>query len=268
MPERATRRRFLTASAVGALTALAGCTELQESLIETTQPTDETQQAVSSGTQADNQEVQEVGKAIRSAVVSVNTKTGSTAGGSGTGWFVTENLVVTNSHVIDGAASITCWTLDGDSFEPEIVNATDYRSSPYHDVAILRTEFSAPKTLSLGDESSLNDGQTVVQVGHPFAIGNWVIASGEYVREQAFGDAILSTVPHMSGNSGSPLVTLDETVVGLTTGGVPKQQRSRRPDEAPEPVEPNVYESYQDATYATHNPASLVEEYLNDWTSE
>jgi len=113
----------------------------------------------------------------------------------------------------------------------------------------------------------LTEGQTVVQVGHPFAIGNWVIASGEYVRGQKFGDAILTTTPNMSGNSGSPLVTLDETVVGLTTGDVPKQQRSRGPNEAPEPVEPEVYESYQDATYATHDPASVVEEYLDDWIS-
>jgi len=275
MAQRATRRRLLKAGAVGTLTSLAGCTELQESLVETTepadkttQPIDETEQAEVSESRASNQQVQQVGKAIRPAVVNISTRTGTTAGSSGTGWFVAENLVVTNSHVVDGASSITCWTLDGDSFESAVVNSTDYRSRPYHDVAVLRTDFSAPKSLSLGDESSLAERQTVVQVGHPYAIGNWVIASGEYVRNQKFSDAILTTTPNMSGNSGSPLVTLDETVVGLTTGGVPKQRRSRRPGEAPEPVEPEVYESYQDSTYATHNPATIVEEYLNDWTSE
>jgi len=260
--------------AVGTLTSLAGCTELQTSLVETTEPTetarstDESEQAGTANTGGDTQTVQQVGKAIRPAVVSIDTQTNNTSGSGGTGWFVTENLLITNSHVIDGASSITCWTLDGDSFQPDVVNATDHRSQPYHDVALLRTDFAAPKTLSLGDESSLTEGQTVVQVGHPFAIGNWVIASGEYVRDQKYGDAILTTTPNMSGNSGSPLVTLDETVVGLTTGDVPKTQPSRDPNKAPKPVEPEVYETYQDATYATHNPATVVEEYLNDWTSE
>lgn len=275
MAQRATRRRLLKASAVGALTSLAGCTELRASLVETTdppdetaQPTEETEQTDASESAADDQQVQRVGKAIRPAVTSISTRTGTAAASGGTGWFVAENFVITNSHVVDGASSITCWTLEGDSFEAEVVDSTDYRSRPYHDVALLRTDFSAPKVLSLGDESSLTEGQTVVQVGHPYAIGNWVIASGEYVRERKFGDAILTTTPNMSGNSGSPLVTLDGTVVGLTTGGVPKERRSRRVGEAPEPVEPTVYESYQDATYATHNPATLVEQYLNDWTPE
>lgn len=95
-----------------------------------------------------------------------------------------------------------------------------------------------------------------------------MIATGEYVRKQEYGDALLTTTPNISGNSGSPLFTSDGEVVGLTTGDVPKKQSTRGPDEGPEPVEPEVYESYQDATYATHDPVSLVESYLNDWITE
>lgn len=263
MSNQLTRRRLLELGAAGSFTALAGCADLRPSIDATTTPADDTEQP-----SADESAVQQVGKAIRPAVVSVDTRTSSTGGGGGTGWFVDDSHVITNSHVIDGAASITCWTLDGESFEPTLVDSTDYRSQPYHDVALLRTEFDAPETLSLGEESTLREGQTVVQVGHPFAIGNWVIASGEFVREQEFNGAILTTVPNMSGNSGSPLVTLDANVVGLTTGGVPKEQPDRAPDEAPEPVAPDVYESYQDATYATHDPASTVERYYDEWTGE
>lgn len=275
MTDRPSRRRVLEASAAGILTGLAGCAEFQESLVETTRtPEDDTDpeetrtRATDESQSARESDVQQVGKAIRPAVVSIDTMTSASAGSGGTGWFVDEHLIVTNSHVIDGASEITCWTLEGDSFEPELVGATDHRSQPYHDVALLRTDFSAPKALTLGDESTLARGQPVVQVGHPFAIGNWVISTGEYVRQQEYGDALLTTTPNMSGNSGSPLVTLDEGVVGLTTGDVPKEQSRRGPNEAPQPVEPEVYESYQDATYATHDPVSLVEEYLNDWTSE
>lgn len=262
MSNQLTRRRLLGLGAAGSLTALAGCTALRSSVDDTPTPADDTEQPSS-----DESAVQQVGKAIRPAVVSVDTRTSSSGGGGGTGWFVDDSHVVTNSHVIDGASSITCWTLEGESFEPTVVDSTDYRSQPYHDVALLRTEFDAPETLSLGDESTLQEGQTVVQVGHPFAIGNWVIAKGEFVRRRAFNNTILTTTPNMSGNSGSPLVTLDADVVGLTTGGVPKEQPDRGPNEAPEPVDPEVYETYQDATYATHNSASVVEQYVDEWTS-
>lgn len=266
MANRSTRRWVLKSSAVGLTTGLAGCSDFQEQLVETTQTSAETRtEGADESQSAREQEVQQVGEAIRPAVVSVDTKMTSSSGGGGTGWFVDDHLIITNSHVIDGASSIACWTLDGESFEPEVVESTDHRSQPYHDVALLRTDFTAPKVLSLGDESTLSRGQPVVQVGHPFAIGNWVISTGEYVREQDYGDAILTTTPNMSGNSGSPLVTLDEQVVGLTTGDVPREQSHRGRDEAPEPVEPEVYESYQDATYATHNPASVVQDYLDDW---
>lgn len=263
MPRQVTRRRFLEASAIGSLAGLTGCTSLPSSVDDTAKPADDTETQPSG-----EQEVQQVGEAIRPAVVVVDTQTGGATGSGRTGWFIDDGHVITNSHVIDGASSITCWTLAGESFETEVIASTDYRSQPYHDVALLRTEFDAPETLSLGDESTLRDGQTVVQVGHPFAIGNWVIASGEYVRKQEFGDAILTTTPNMSGNSGSPLVTMEREVVGLTTGGVPKERSDRRPGEAPEPVAPTVHDTYQNATYATHDPASLVEQYVDEWTSE
>lgn len=266
MPNRVTRRGLLEASAVAAVASLAGCASLRPSGTDTADPAAGGPPATDTPS-AGGREIQQVGKSIRPAVVSVETRTSSTGGGGGTGWFVDDHHVVTNSHVVDGASSITCWTLDGESFEPEVVDSTDYRAQPYHDVALLRTEFDAPGTLSLGDESALTEGQPVVQVGHPFAVGNWVISSGEFVREREFGDTILTTTPNMSGNSGSPLVTLEETVVGLTTGSVPKEQPDRARDEAPEPVEPDVYESYEDATYATHDKASVVGQYVEEWTA-
>lgn len=234
---------------------------------ESTGTTTESVSASGGSQSEDGGPVQGVGEAIRPAVVKVETGTSSGSGGAGTGWFVDDGVVVTNSHVVDGATSVTCWTLDGASFEPTVVESTDYQSSPYHDVAVLQADVSAPESLSLGDESTLTEGQTVVQVGHPFAIGNWVISTGEYVRDQRHGDAFLTTTPNMSGNSGSPLVTMDASVVGLTTGGVPKERSVREAGEAPEPVAPTVYESYQDATYATHNSASVVQRYVDEWTS-
>ncbi len=82
MKQRATRRRLLATTAVGAVTSLAGCTELQASLVETTEPadessrpTDETEQADTKNSGADNQQVQRVGKSIRPAVVSISTQT-------------------------------------------------------------------------------------------------------------------------------------------------------------------------------------------------
>lgn len=264
------RRKALRTVLAGGLAGLAGCS------VSTLEPTDgsaatpsrrssaTTDAAASS--ESPSGSALEVGTSIRPAVVVVRRDSGGGRSRAGTGWFVRENVVATNSHVVGDVDSVTCWTLDGTELDGTVTHRTEYGTRPYHDVATVRVDGSAPRTLPIGSEASLEEGRRLVQVGHPFNVGNWVIGAGEYVGEGYGEGRILSTVPHASGNSGSPVVTLDGRVVGLTTGSVPRERGFERRGEAPEPVETNVYEEYPDGTYATHNAASLLTEYLSEWS--
>lgn len=258
-----TRRKALRTVLAGGLAGIAGCSA---SSLDPIDGRTATPSATSDAAAASPSETAlEVGKSIRPTVVVVRRGSASGRSGAGTGWFVRENVVVTNSHVVGDVDSVTCWTLDGTKLGGTVTHRTEYESRPYHDVATVRVDGSAPRTLSIGSEASLDEGQRLVQVGHPYNVGNWVIGAGEYVGAGYREGTIHSTVPTASGNSGSPVVTLDGRAVGLTTGGVPRERVLRRRGEAPEPVETKVYEEYPDSTYATHNAASLLTEYLSEW---
>jgi hypothetical protein len=70
----------------------------------------------------------------------------------------------------------------------------------------------------------------------------------------------------MRGNSGSPLLTLDGAVVGMTFGSVPK--RRTIPDEAPTIGSTAVYVSYprDDVEHAGPLAIETVEKHLELWT--
>lgn len=198
-----------------------------------------------------------VAETVRQAVVTI---TGN-SGGTGTAWFVDSNTLVTNAHVVDGSDSFECFTIDGDSFSPTLLGASDYFNNPYHDVAVLETDYTAQTSLSIGDSTSLERDQPVLQVGHPYSVGNWVISIGRY-QSDGFGDTIHTSVPNESGNSGSPLVNSDGDVVGLTTGNTSEGSGSSGD---PEPVEFELKEEYEDTSVTIHDTSSIINKYLKEF---
>ncbi|USZ68247.1 trypsin-like peptidase domain-containing protein [Halorussus salilacus] len=208
----------------------------------------------------------EVGEGMRESIVFLeHVRDGRRS--HGTGFFFDRDLVVTNSHVVGDATDVTCWTLDGESIPVESIGRVESQNP---DVAALRATDDTRPALSAGDSTDLEADQPLVQVGHPGSFGNWVISLGPFVERARFRsadgsvDEVLKTlVPTIGGNSGSPLVTLDGDVVGLTYGGIP---RSRRPlDDPPEPAPPTVYESVAPDTYSLHETVERVESQLDEW---
>lgn len=210
----------------------------------------------------------EVGRSARRAVVYLRIEKGNGAAESGTGWFYDENHIVTNAHVVgDGDADINVWTLEQTEIAAELVNKTDRYESDT-DLALLRLsgDETAPHSLATGDASSLSEGQPVLQVGHPLFVGKWMIALGNYLRTNRLGD-LVTKMPHTSGNSGSPLLTLEGDVVGLTWGSMPARDQGG-PNETPEPSDPVVHEEYpyQDRIRAQHEAIGDVEAKVSEWT--
>lgn len=200
-----------------------------------------------------------VAEMVREAVVVIR----GDNGGGGTAWFIDDDTLVTNSHVVEGQSGFECWTINGESFSPTLLGRSGYLNQPYHDVAVLETDFSPETTLSLGESTSLTTDQPVVQVGHPFSVGDWVVSLGRYVRD-GFDDTVVTSVPSASGNSGGPLVNLDGDVVGITSGGINADSDSSGGD--PEPVALELLEEYETTTYTKHNATTVIAKYVEKFS--
>ncbi len=140
----------------------------------------------------------------------------------GSGFVVAANgTVVTNAHVIDGAARILVTFGDGIELEAEVLGFD--RDS---DLAVLKVEGTSLASVELGSSSDLMIGETVIALGNPLGLSNSVTtgvlsARGRTVPadtgERLFTDFLQTDASINPGNSGGPLVNLDGEVIGINT---------------------------------------------------
>lgn len=262
------RRRFLASLTAAGTGLAAGCVEVQlpnepgDGGVDQT-PTPPTDPEFSDDIR---EQAREVGELARESVVLVEADRPGPAAATGTGWFVEPSVLATTAHGVADTETATAWTLAGDEREATIQARSNGMGIQSDDVAVLTVDEEGPP-LPAGDSDDLDNGQPLVQVGHPFAVGNWVVSLGRFVGTHHTG-RLLSTVPAMSGNSGSPVLTLDGEVVAMTTGSVPREQAPRRQGEPPEPAPLHVHETYEDATYAIHHSVETVEAFVAETRSK
>ena len=126
--------------------------------------------------------------------------------------------VLTNAHVVDGAASVNV-TLDSGTKTPARVLGMDTVT----DLAVLRLEAaSALPAARLGDSSALHVGDEVVAIGNPMGLEQTMtrgIVSGlnRILPGLAEQPMIQTDTPINPGNSGGPLVDRCGAVVGINT---------------------------------------------------
>ena len=147
--------------------------------------------------------------------------------GAGTGFIVDPSgLIVTNSHVVEGAQRLTV-TLpppDGRTFDAQVVG-TDAQT----DLAVLQIDAGNLPTVPLGDSSALRVGEWVVAIGNALALeGGPTVTTGvvsalgrdvEAPTGATLYDLIQTDAAINPGNSGGPLVNLRGEVVGVNTLG-------------------------------------------------
>src|SRR2546425_3227499 len=129
-----------------------------------------------------------------------------------------DGQVLTNAHVVDGAASLSV-TLDSGSRATARLVGMDTVT----DLALLRIEASTPVPAArLGDSSALRVGDEVVAIGNPIGLEQTMtrgIVSGlnRLLPGLAEQPMIQTDAPINPGNSGGPLVDRCGAVVGINT---------------------------------------------------
>jgi S1-C subfamily serine protease len=129
-----------------------------------------------------------------------------------------DGQILTNAHVVDGAASLSV-TLDSGGRVPARVVGLD----PVLDLALLRAETTNPLPFArLGDSAGVRVGDDVVAIGNPIGLDQTMtrgIVSGMNRLLPGISDEpmIQTDAPINPGNSGGPLVDRCGNVIGINT---------------------------------------------------
>lgn len=155
-------------------------------------------------------------KQIRPAVVTVTAyDSAGQISGAGSGFFVSQNRVVTNYHVLENAIRAEIKTADDKSYPVRGVVAENKTSD------LMQLEVEIPERINpLKVVPAFPEvGERVVVVGSPFGfeqtVSDGIVSSLRLAP--GFDTVIQITAPFSPGSSGSPVVNLKGEVVGVAS---------------------------------------------------
>ena len=135
--------------------------------------------------------------------------------GSGSGFVVSsEGLIVTNHHVIGGAASARVVLRDGRTFDTVSLLASD----PANDLGVIQIDAQNLPVAPLAPNGEPTVGATVFALGSPLGLDHTLtqgIASA--IREESGTTFVQMQAPIAPGSSGGPLFDTFGRVVGVNT---------------------------------------------------
>ncbi len=143
---------------------------------------------------------------------------------AGTGFVVDRaGYIVTNNHVVDGAAKINVSFLDDDElYEAEVVGRDRLTDSALLQL-VERPEYQL-SVATFGDSSQMQAGDWVIAIGNPFSHGHTVTVGVVSAVGRPFSQirgrpqSVIQTDAAINpGNSGGPLLNLRGEVIGINT---------------------------------------------------
>ncbi|MBO4853590.1 MAG: trypsin-like peptidase domain-containing protein [Oscillospiraceae bacterium] len=170
----------------------------------------------------------EVYAATVNSVVSINCSSTTTnvfgqrveSASSGSGFIITaDGYIVTNYHVISGAASISVTLYNGETYTATLVGGdSDY------DTAVLKIDAAGLQAVTLGSSADLNVGDPILAIGNPLGELTFSMSQGIVsCMDRAINvdgtpfNMIQVDCSVNPGNSGGPLMNLYGEVVGIVS---------------------------------------------------
>ena len=152
---------------------------------------------------------EEIYRKCSSSTVQINTNEGL-----GSGFFIDDNKIITNYHVIEGATSINVQLLDGGKTY-EIDSVLGY--SEGLDIAILSVRVSGEPLVK--NKHGLNNGETVYAIGSSLGFTGTFTDGIVTNDSRVIGgvDYIQTNAAITNGNSGGPLLNAYGEVIGINT---------------------------------------------------
>lgn len=131
-----------------------------------------------------------------------------------------EGLVVTNRHVVSGAARVRVTVKGRGTVDAEVLGLDEAT-----DVALLKVPLTGLSPVPIGDPRALRLGQWVLAAGSPYQLSHsWSVGivsglgrRGVGVNPRGYEDYIQTDAAANLGNSGGPLFDQHGRVVGVVT---------------------------------------------------
>lgn len=183
-------------------------------------------------------DVRDVLDKVAPAVVAVHTKAMTAdsfmqpvaAEGAGTGFVISEDgVIVTNSHVVADATSISVTMSDGTTMPAQILGR-----AASEDIAVLKVDGDNLPVAELGDSRAVEVGDRVVAIGNALGLpGGPTVTEGIVSaldrtittdRGARLADVIQTDAAINPGNSGGPLLDGQGRVIGINTAGATNGQ--------------------------------------------
>jgi S1-C subfamily serine protease len=155
------------------------------------------------------------------AVVSIGVSGADGATGAGSGVIITpDGYALTNHHVVAGQKQVSVRLTDGRQIPAAVVG-----EDASTDLALIRVNASGLPFALLGESAALRVGQLVVAIGNPLGFSESVSAGIVSAKSRGLrsidGRLIDNVIQHTAalnpGNSGGPLITTAEEIVGINT---------------------------------------------------
>ncbi|AFZ35229.1 HtrA2 peptidase [Stanieria cyanosphaera PCC 7437] len=149
--------------------------------------------------------------------------------GTGSGFIVSaDGIILTNSHVVDGADSVSVVLKDGRTFQGKVMGIDSIT-----DMGVVKIEAENLPTVTFGDSDNLQIGEWAIAIGNPLGLDNTVTtgivsATGRSSSQIGVGDKRIDFIQTDAainpGNSGGPLLNANGEVIGINTAIIQRAQ--------------------------------------------